>query len=126
MQVTCDFGEMSSFVRLEQHHRPAEELKKIVPRFASATVPLCQSLMKDKIHIYSDAALFHSRRSRIGWGPDLKLAQLEGSGVSIASIETSNFWDTPKSVLTPKLLFFMKLLCFITYWKMYFKILSNF
>ena len=109
MQVACDFGEVSNFVRSEHHNRPVEELKKIIPRFASAVIPLSESLMKDKIHIYSDAALFQNRRTRIGWGLDLKLTQIEALDVSIASIETSNIGSTPTTVRILKVLYLSKI-----------------
>ena len=96
---TSDFGEMSNYPRLEHHNRHAEELKKIIPRFSCATVPLQESLMKEKIHIYSDAGLFQNRRCRVGWAPDLKLVQLvSDSTLSIATLQTSNFAPNQNSV----------------------------
>ena len=84
---------MSSYVRLETGCKD-EKLKKVVPRFSSAVVPLSSSLILSKHRVVSDAALFHNRRFRIGWGPDLMLCEADPEQpmrILLSFVDTSDF-----------------------------------
>ena len=63
-------------------------LTQVVPRFASAELPLKRSLLNGKMHVCADAALFHSRSFRVGWAPDLRSARLDASRASRVSLES--------------------------------------
>ena len=90
MQQTADFDNLSTYVRLE-HARNSDQCKKIVPRFATVGIPLSRSLMRGKVGVLSDAALFQNRQSRVGWGPDLQLLELASSTrFSLVSVKTSD------------------------------------
>lgn len=89
---TAEMENFSSYVRLEYASHNTEQLKKVVPRFAAAEIPLSRSFVRRKMHIISDAALFHNRQSRVGWGPDLQLLDiLHSSRLSFETVNTSDF-----------------------------------
>ena len=93
-----ELDNLSTYVRLEQVTRNPEQLKKVVPRFASAELPLSRSLMCDKFHVISDAGLFHNRQSRVGWGPDLQYLDITHTArLSLAMMKTSDFKQAIKS-----------------------------
>ncbi len=90
MQQTIELDNLSTYVRLE-HVRNPDQCKKVVPRFATAGIPLSRSLMRGKFGIISDAALFQNRQSRVGWGPDLQLLELATSTrLSLLAVKTSD------------------------------------
>lgn len=81
---------MSAYVRLD-HVRIPEHSKKVVPKFATIEIPLSRSLMQGKFGVLADAALFHNRRSRTGWGPDLQHLKLSSATqISLLSVKTSD------------------------------------
>ena len=87
----AEMANLSSYVRLEHASHNPDQLKKVVPRFASAEIPLSRSLMRDKVHLISDAALFHNRQTRVGWSRDLQLLDiLHSARVSLVSVKTSD------------------------------------
>lgn len=85
-----ELDNLSTYLRLD-HARNLEQTKKVVPRFSNAKIVLSRSLMKDKCHVISDAALFHNRRSRIGWGPDLHHLEFESTTrLTLVTVKTSD------------------------------------
>ena len=85
---------LAGCIRLEHGLKPSDKVKKIVPRFSSAEVALKHSLMDEKFHVLTDAALFQNRSFRVGWAPNLHLTELDAphsSSVSLSVLETSEF-----------------------------------
>ena len=94
----AELDNLSSYVRLEHVSRNPEHLKKVVPRFPSAEIPMSRSLMHGKFHVISDAGLFHNRQSRVAWGPDLQYLDITHTArLSLAMMKTSDFKQSIKS-----------------------------
>lgn len=90
LQQTTEIENLSTYVRLE-HARNSEQCRKVVPRFATAEIPLSRSIIRDKFGIVMDASLFQNRQSRVGWGPDLQHLELSTTTrLSLLSVKTSD------------------------------------
>ena len=90
LQQSTEMENLSTYVRLE-HVRNPEQCRKVVPRFATAEIPLSRSVMRDKFGILMDASLFHNRRFRVGWGVDLQHLELQSlTRLSLLSVKTSD------------------------------------
>jgi len=95
---SAEMENLSSYLKLDYARHNPDQLKKIVPRFASAEIPLSRSLMRGKVHVVSDSALFHNRQSRIGWGPDLELLEfLNSARLSHVAVNTADLKQPTRS-----------------------------
>lgn len=82
----------SNYTRLEHVNQSQEAVKKIVPRYASAEIPLSKSYMHQNANLYCDTGLSHSRNFRVGWGPGLQYLELSSmSRISIVRVKTCDF-----------------------------------
>lgn len=88
--VECE--NFSNYTRLEHINQSHEPGHKIVPKFASAEIPLAESYMRRHSNMYADTGLSQSRSFRVGWGPGLQYLELSSmTQVSIVPVRTCDF-----------------------------------